>query len=340
MNEHVARVSLYADDEGVRTEVARIASLAGVVVDFARSRAAAQAAVLRLEQVRGNGVAVRASFHPSYAPYFVEGSVTVHLPQEAEDLLELMLAAGSTQRGSVIGVVGAQGGAGVSTTAMWLARSFAATYSVALIDLDPMSPGIDLLAHLRADPGMRWKDVAEEQGALVPGRLSAALPHLGDLCVLSADSRGGVRSDGDEGERAIAALSQARDVTVLDFPRHAANTEAEEHRWMAWCDALVVISRVGPLGGEQCRITHASLPERIPRVVVALGASGKVHAAAFAEDADVESIVPLRYMRGLNHDLSHGVRVGDRRRCRTSRDIRAIAQACERLLGSEFGVRS
>ncbi|WP_353065818.1 hypothetical protein [Arcanobacterium hippocoleae] len=86
---------------------------------------------------------VRAAFHPAFAPYFADGSVDLDLRADAAEILELMAAVGATIRGQVLGVIGAQGGIGTSTTSLWIAREFARrNYSVALIDLDPNSPGL------------------------------------------------------------------------------------------------------------------------------------------------------------------------------------------------------
>ena len=140
----VAIAALKASSDAVRGEVARLAALAGVEV--AHSRAAIESgAVLRIIEVPGTTSQVEASFHPSYAPYFARGKVRIALPEQAEDLLELMLAAGSTRRGIIVGVVGAHGGAGCSTLASWLARGLGETDATGLIDLDPLSLGIETM---------------------------------------------------------------------------------------------------------------------------------------------------------------------------------------------------
>ncbi|RTE49232.1 hypothetical protein [Actinobaculum sp. 352] len=322
----IAACSLAAHSETVRSEVNRLAALAGINIVTGRS-GTAPSAVLNLREVDGSMPQVEASFHPAYAPYFASGCIRLSLREEAEDVLELMLAAGSTQRGTIVGVIGSRGGIGVSTLASWLAREMARERETCLLDLDPLSAGIDLLLGLEGAPGLRWSDLAEDSGALVPGRLNAALPSLGALRVLSADPRGGAPRGGGLGVDAIAALSQANEVTVLDIPRSGIDAGTREREWLEWCDVVVLIVGGGLREIQQARRAISLLPGETPLVIVGSGVSGG-EAAALAEALDVPQVMPLRRLRTLDQDLSHGVRVGDRTRCATARDVSRIGVIC------------
>ena len=327
----VAIAALKAGSDAVRGEVARLATLAGVEV--AHSRAAVETgAVLRIVEVPGTTPQVEASFHPSYAPYFASGKVRIALPEQAEDLLELMLAAGSTRRGAVVGVVGAHGGAGCSTLASWLARGLGERDATGLIDLDPLSLGIEKGLGMSKSSGLRWVDLPESSGALVPGRLNAALPCLGEVHVLSADERGAVPLLGASGERAISALSQVNAVTVLDLPREVIEMDSAARGWLEWCDVLVIVAHPTSRGLRHTRRVLHRVPEGIVPVVVMNGVSGGAETAAIAVELGCERVVPLRRLRNLEQDLDHGVRLGDRRRCNTARDVARIQALCLELV--------
>ncbi len=324
-------VILRSHSDLVRAEVERIASLAGVQLEHAATSESLEG-VLSLSEVDAAVPTVEASFHPAFAPYFAAGSLTLALPDEAEDLLELLLAAGSTQRGVVLGVVGSHGGAGATTLAAWLARSFSEEHTTALLDLDSLSAGIDRPLGLSDSAGLRWGDLGEDLGSFVPGRLNAVLPALGSLRVLSADQRGGVPRQGGIGERAIAALSQVNSICVLDLPRTVADPTSHERGWLEWCDAVVLVGAPTSRGLLQIRQSMQNLPPSKKVILVGNGVSGGAEAASLAQELGAANVMPMRRLRNLNQDLEHGVRIGDRNRCATARDVTRIGQHCMEIL--------
>ena len=94
----------------------------------------------------------------------------------------------------VIGFLSSHGGAGSTTLACMLARRLTSTapaHSVALMDCDPLSAGIESWCGVDTS-GINWADLDEKVGVLVPGQLAKALPRRKTLHVLSADERGGM----------------------------------------------------------------------------------------------------------------------------------------------------
>lgn len=93
-----------------------------------------------------------------FASYFAKGVAQFHVRDDASDLLALMSSVGTTVRGTVVGIVGAHGGAGTTTVAAWLARMAARDGTpIALADLNPAGDswqeflGIDSGGTTRAD---------------------------------------------------------------------------------------------------------------------------------------------------------------------------------------------
>ncbi|MDO4888614.1 MAG: hypothetical protein Q3979_07935 [Actinomycetaceae bacterium] len=325
-------VALSAVSDAVRAEVGRVAELAGMEVATSEPQqvAEARAAVLNLAEVRASVPRVVARFHPSYAPYFTAGPAELTLPDEAEDLLEFLLAAGSTLRGTVVAVVGTHGGSGATTLAAWLAREWSATVPTALIDADPCSAGIDVLLGLDGDAGIRWPDIHAESGALVPGRLKASLPAYGNLVTLSADREGALGSAA-LGRNAVAALSQAADVCVVDFSAEAMMQGNVAASMLAWADIVVLVAGAGDRGVRGVARAMGTLPAGVESIVAAVGVGGGAQAASMAMELGVDRVYPVRWLRNLQADVEHGMRVGDRSRSGTARDIAAIARACEEL---------
>ncbi|MGZ6779096.1 MAG: septum site-determining protein Ssd, partial [Mycobacterium sp.] len=150
-------------------------------------------------------------------------------------------------RGAVVGVMGGRGGAGASLFATALAL---AARDALLIDADPWSGGIDLVAGSEDKPGLRWPDLSLEHGRLDFAALRQALPRLDRLSVLSS-----VRSGNDVAPGPLAAVIDAGrrgGVTVVcDLPRRL--TRAVEIA----VDAadLVVLVTTADVGG--CAATTA-----------------------------------------------------------------------------------
>ncbi|MGJ9636903.1 hypothetical protein ACRQGN_03150 [Actinotignum sp. GS-2025b] len=321
-------VSLICEHEEVVREVEAVTELAGIQVARGSPKVAAPPAVLELEELPAALPTVRARFHPVLASYFPRGSVVLELPRQAEDLLELVLAAGQTRRGRIIGLAGVRGGLGVSMITAWLA-SLSITRT-AVVDADPLSAGLEILMGFRDKRGVRWADIAQAEGTLIPQRLRAALPSRGQLSLLSADVRGGAPPNGEAVPHAIDALSQANDTTYVDLPRSSLLPGTGPASWRAWCDAVVLVSGVTDRDAQAIPRILRDLGENTP-VVIAARCSHKVEAQAFGVDIGQE-VVPVRRLRGMDEDLSHGVAVGEQRRSVAARDITQLAAHLDAVL--------
>ncbi|MBR6459612.1 MAG: hypothetical protein IKS49_05565 [Actinomycetaceae bacterium] len=323
---------LRASSDIIRARIQALAELAGIDIRLAGPTDTSHSGVLLFEEEYGMKVpSIRASFHPSYASYFAEGSLVLDVEEEAGDILELMIAAGATSRGTVIGLLGSHGGVGTTTLACTLAHIVSAadaTQSIALMDCDPLSTGIETWCGL-STPGINWADLSEKTGTLVPGRLAKALPGRGNLHVLSADERAGMPVRGELPSRAITALSQSHDMTLMDFPRSIVmdNTEL-----LSWCDTLILVTDTSPHAVPGSRRTLAFLKEHYPQIPLILAVnrvSGGAQAASIAYDIGVDTIAPIRLARTLTKDLEHGVPLGERHRSGMYKDIARLATMLE-----------
>ena len=148
--------------------------------------------------------------------------------------------------GRVMAVIGGRGGAGASILAGGLAvTAVGAGLRTLLVDADPLGGGLDLVLGWEQVDGLRWPALMGAGGRVDPPALLQALPHRGDLVLLSFDREPAgpdwahtTRTDpllaGDPrsaapspslavpGEAMAATLDAARrgrDVIVVDLPR-------------------------------------------------------------------------------------------------------------------------
>jgi secretion/DNA translocation related CpaE-like protein len=234
------------DDPALRDGVDRVAAAAGVkVVYCSGSRAAsrrewsAAAAVVLDEAAVRRSAASGMPWRPRvilvlgrepqqdswHAAISVGAQHALRLPDQEGELVAALSDVGDPDRGahgSAVAVIGGRGGAGASIFSAALAIAAA---DALLVEVDPWSGGVDLLLGLEKQPGLRWPDIAVENGRLSLAAVRDALPcHLG-VGVLS-----GARHGSDISSRSLLSIVDAGrrgGVTVVcDLPRRL--TEAVE----------------------------------------------------------------------------------------------------------------
>ncbi|ARD42435.1 cellulose synthase operon protein YhjQ/BcsQ [Actinomyces gaoshouyii] len=165
-------------------------------------------------------------------------------------LASLIIATGHPGRARVIALTGARGGLGTTTILLLLARAMAAAgRGVAIVDLDPAG-GIDLMMGEGARPGLRWRDLPEQESAYHPERLAEALPRWSGIRFLTGDPRGGPVS-APQVAAALAAVGACHDVVLVDLPRGAEPPPGAEVVIVMGCDvrsaeaAESIVARLG-----------------------------------------------------------------------------------------------
>ena len=319
------------ENDAAYEELVRLADLVGVgITRIAGSDR--QDGVLRFSTQNTPEKYVKAEFHPLFAQYFAAGSVLLNYRTESEQILELLVAVGATMRGKVLGILGAHGGAGVSHLAAWIARTLAKNEtSVALLDLDPFSAGIELLISGVGLPGKRWPDL-HGSGALLAGRLNAALPRWNGVRVLSADERGAAPETGNLATNAVAALSQLNAWSVLDLPRSALVTASPSHQLLEWCDYLLLLTRSDAIHLAATHSLLARFEHQCPMSIVACGVTAKSEAAHISQMLAVPAVFTVRFDKSERAALEHGVSPGDRIRTKYARDVAQICAYIENQL--------
>jgi secretion/DNA translocation related CpaE-like protein len=123
--------------------------------------------------------------------------------------------------GRVLAVIGGRGGAGASILAGGLAVTASrAGHRTLLVDGDPLGGGLDLLFGWENVEGVRWPALADAEGRVDPPALLEALPHRGDLVLLSFDREQLPAVPSEAMAATLDAGRRGRDLIVADLPRH------------------------------------------------------------------------------------------------------------------------
>ncbi|SOE00694.1 septum site-determining protein Ssd [Blastococcus haudaquaticus] len=141
------------------------------------------------------------------------------LPDDESWLLARSAAAvrEPVERGRLLVVGGACGGAGASTVAT--AVALAAAPGVTLVDADPWGAGLDLLLGAERVEGLRWPDLAGLRGRVDGDALLAALPVVEGVTVVAASRSAPQRVHDDALAAVVDAARSIGSTVVVDLPR-------------------------------------------------------------------------------------------------------------------------
>ncbi|OMC03687.1 AAA family ATPase [Mycobacterium sp. NS-7484] len=227
----------------------------------------------------------------------------VTLPAQEADLVAALSEAACRDdgRGPAVAVLGARGGAGASVFAVALAQS--ATEAL-LVEADPWSGGIDLVAGSEDLAGLRWPDLALQGGRLGFPALRDALPRRDGVSVL-ASGRSGVEIEAGPLGAVIDAGCRGGVTVVCDVPRRA--TAAAETA-LDVADLVVVVT---PADVRSCTAAAAARPWLLAcnpnaGVVVRGPSPGGLRAAEVARIVDLPLLAAMRPQSGLAEALERG----------------------------------
>lgn len=227
----------------------------------------------------------------------------VTVPAQEADLVAALSEAACRDdgRGPAVAVLGARGGAGASVFAVALAQS--ATEAL-LVEADPWSGGIDLVAGSEDLAGLRWPDLALQGGRLGFPALRDALPCRDGVSVL-ASGRSGVEIEAGPLGAVIDAGCRGGVTVVCDVPRRA--TAAAETALDA-ADLVVVVT---PADVRSCTAAAAARPWLLAcnpnaGVVVRGPSPGGLRAAEVARIVDLPLLAAMRPQSGLAEALERG----------------------------------
>lgn len=174
--------------------------------------------------------------------------------------------------GRVVMVLAAGGGLGASTVSLALAARLAEDCErVVVVDTDRLGGGLDVLAGLEEEPGLRWEDLDELDGQVDAEALMARLPQRDGVAVLGYAGLRHASTVSCHGSRpsvstVVAALAELTDV-VVDTGR----TSPELAELARLADRVVLL--VAP--GLRCLAAGRALVELLAGDRARRGASGQ-----------------------------------------------------------------
>ncbi len=296
---------------------------AAVVLDQAAADRCGQAALPRRAHISVL-IATEVTTATWTAAITVGAQHVLRLPEQEHELIrELAEAAEAARddglRGDVVAVIGGCGGAGASLFAVALAQ--AATDAL-LIDLDPWGGGIDLLVGCETAPGLRWPDLALQDGRLSWSAVREALPRHRGISLLSG-ARRGYELDAGPVDAVVDAGRRGAVTVVCDRPRRL--TDATQ----STLDTSDLVVLVSPCDVRACAATATIAPVLASinpnlGLVVRGPSPGGLRAAEFADIAGLPLLASAKAQPRLAEQLEHGgLRLGRRS---------ALAAAARRVL--------
>ncbi|WP_183226002.1 septum site-determining protein Ssd [Actinoplanes campanulatus] len=229
-----------------------------------------------------------------------------------------------------LAVIGGRGGAGASILATGLATTAVrAGHRTLLVDADPLGGGLDLVLGWEQVGGMRWSALAGADGRVDPPTLLGALPHRGDLVLLSFDRD---ELPGVPVEAMAAALDAARrgrDVIVADLPRQL--DDAAVLALQAAERALLVVPAELRATASAARIAATVSVHCDDVAVVVRGpAPGRLKARDIARALGLPLAGTLRPEPGVCQGIERGT-------APTADGKGPLADLCRRLVGELMG---
>lgn len=229
------------------------------------------------------------------------------------------------RRGRVFALTPASGGVGASCLSVALAiRAAAAGQSVALVDADPFSGGLDVLLGIEQLPGLRWPALLDVREGLDGVALAQRLPGTDGVSLVSHE-----RGSHPPARwllalpHVVAGLARAHDLVVLDCARSLAVFRAVRAgladltgelppEWLLVSGAAP--SQLGALS-HTLQVLRSVLDPGAPVcVALAAPASSDDTEQVLCEQLAVEVITRVREDRYLERDLTAGIAPGVRGR--------------------------
>jgi secretion/DNA translocation related CpaE-like protein len=258
------------------------------------------------------------------------GAAVLTLPSGAEALAAAVGGRGGRPPGSgrLLVLTGAGGGVGTSTTAAALALTAARDGTrTALVDLDELGGGVDLLLGAEQQEGWRWPRLAGARGFL--GDLHGQLPVVEGVDVLSvarlpsapppltAEAVGAV----------LLSLLRSHALVVVDLPRQPAVGVTEALRQ---ADEVLLLVRGDVRGVAAGReVARALLPACAAlRVLTRSGDRAGLPADAAAEALGLRSVGVVPHDRGAAVAAEHGEPPGRSARSPLARACRTVLDRC------------
>lgn len=175
------------------------------------------------------------------------GARVVVVPEGGRYLTAALSGRAAEGRGTVVGFVGGSGGVGTSTLVAGIGAALARRgTTVAVVDVDPLGPGIDVHFGAESAPGWRWEQLRGARGQI--GELADRLVRVDgvDIVAMSRRQSDGQRAGAEAVQAVVSALTRTHAAVLLDLGRGAGELESAGSA-LAVHTVLVAGLGVGPV---------------------------------------------------------------------------------------------
>ncbi|HSN11571.1 MAG TPA: septum site-determining protein Ssd [Propionibacteriaceae bacterium] len=253
-------------------------------------------------------------------------AATIVLPEGGACLADVLSGrAGEAARTSRISVLGGSGGVGASTLAVGLATAGTTLGATALVDLDPLGGGVDLLLGAERATGWRWDKLRSARGQI--GELAGHVPVSEGLTLvpMSRDDSGALPRDAVAA--VVASLARSSGLVVMDVGR---SLDAGAREALRGSDRTVLVCAQDVRGVASARMTLAAADVSGAGVVVRLRPGGTLRPAEVAAAVGLPLLGAVPFDKALALAAERGVPPG-------RAAGRAWLRACAAILG-ELGL--
>ncbi len=231
------------------------------------------------------------------------GAATIVLPDGGSCLADVLAGrTGEAVRTSRICVVGGSGGVGASTLAVGLATAGTALGATALVDLDPLGGGADLLLGAERAVGWRWDKLQSARGQI--GELTGHVPVVNGVSLVSMGRDGGGPVPRDAVAAVLASLARSSVLVVMDVGR---SLDAGAREGLRGSDRTVLVCGQDVRGVAAARMTRAAADLSGAGVVVRLRPGGAVRPADVAAAVGLQLLGTIPYDKALPAAGERGV---------------------------------
>jgi secretion/DNA translocation related CpaE-like protein len=206
------------------------------------------------------------------------GAGTIVLPEGGAWLADVLAGrTGVAQATSRISVLGGSGGVGASTVAVGLACAGATLGATALVDLDALGGGVDLLLGAERVPGWRWDRLRAARGQI--GELGSQVPSVAGVTLVSMGREDATVVTRDAVGAVLASLARSNALVVMDVGR---SLDAGAREGLRGSDRTVLVCAQDVRGVAAARMTLSAAEPPGAGVVVRLRRGGAIRPADVA----------------------------------------------------------
>jgi secretion/DNA translocation related CpaE-like protein len=231
------------------------------------------------------------------------GAATIVLPEGGACLADVLSGrTGGGARTSRICVVGGSGGVGASTLAVGLASAGVALGATALVDLDPLGGGLDLLLGAERAAGWRWDKLQSARGQI--GELAGHVPVANGVTLVSMGRESSGSVSRDAVAAVLASLARSSALVVMDVGRCV---DAGGREGLRGSDRTVLVCGQDVRGVASARMTRDAADLRDAGVVVRLRPGGAVRPTEVAAAVGLPLLGTVPYDKNLPSAAERGV---------------------------------